>query len=55
MIGRPAAEVFADRPELVERYRLVHEAHDELTTDEGAASRSFDFAHLARLRPAMAD
>jgi len=42
MIGRPAAEVFADWPELVERYRLVHEAHDELIMDEGAASRSFD-------------
>lgn len=42
MIGRPAAEVFADWPELVERYRLVHEAHDELITDEGAGSRSFD-------------
>src|SRR5215213_8771806 len=42
VIGRPAAEVFADWAELVERYRLVHEAHDELTTDEGMASRSFD-------------
>ena len=42
VIGRPAAEVFAHWAELVERYRLVHEAHDELTTDEGAASRSFD-------------
>jgi PAS domain S-box-containing protein len=42
IIGRPAAEVFADWAELVERYRLVHEAHDELTTGEGAASQSFD-------------
>src|SRR5215212_1779418 len=42
VIGRPAAEVFADWVELVERYRLVHEAHDEVTTDEGAKSRSFD-------------
>lgn len=42
VIGRPAAEVFANWAELVERYRLVHEAHDELTTGEGAASQSFD-------------
>jgi signal transduction histidine kinase len=42
VIGRPAAEVFADWAELVERYRLVNEAHDELTTNEGAESRSFD-------------
>jgi PAS domain S-box-containing protein len=42
VIGRPVAEVFADWAELVEHYRLVHEAHDELTTGEGAASRSFD-------------
>jgi PAS domain S-box-containing protein len=42
VIGRPAGEVFADWAELVERYRQVQEAHDELTTDEGAASRSFD-------------
>ncbi len=42
VIGRPAAEVFANWAELVERYRLVHEAHDELTMDEGAASQSFD-------------
>jgi PAS domain S-box-containing protein len=42
VIGRSVREVFADWAELLERYRLVHEAHDELTMDEGAASRSFD-------------
>lgn len=42
VIGRPSAEVFADWAELVERYRLVHEAHDELTLEEGKETRSFD-------------
>jgi PAS domain S-box-containing protein len=42
VIGRPSAKVFADWAELVERYRLVHEAHDELTLEEGKETRSFD-------------
>jgi len=42
MIGRSMVEVFTDWAEFIERYRLVHEAHDELTTDKGTASRSFD-------------
>ncbi|MFL5806122.1 MAG: histidine kinase N-terminal 7TM domain-containing protein [Roseiflexaceae bacterium] len=42
VIGQPAEQVFADWRELVERYRLVNEAHDELTAEEGALSRSFD-------------
>jgi PAS domain S-box-containing protein len=42
VIGQPAEQVFANWRELVERYRLVHEAHDELTMDEDMASRSFD-------------
>jgi PAS domain S-box-containing protein len=42
VIGQPAAEVFADWRELVERYQLVHEAHDELTVERDAAPQSFD-------------
>jgi PAS domain S-box-containing protein len=40
VIGQPAEQVFADSRELIERYRTVHEAHDELTVDED--SRSLD-------------
>jgi PAS domain S-box-containing protein len=40
VIGQPAEQVFADSRELIERYRMVHEAHDELTVDED--SRALD-------------
>src|SRR6185295_16830936 len=42
VIGQSAAKVFANSGELVERYRLVHEAHDELTVDGETTPRSFD-------------
>ena len=42
ILGRPVAEAFADWAEIIERYRAVHEAHDELTTGEGGEARSFD-------------
>jgi PAS domain S-box-containing protein len=41
-IGQPAEQVFAAWRELVEHYWLVHEAHDELTTEDGPAPRAFD-------------
>jgi PAS domain S-box-containing protein len=42
VIGRPVTEVFAEWADLVERYWLVHEAHDEFSTSDGAEARSFD-------------
>ncbi len=42
MIGQPAEQVFADLRELVERYRLVHETHEELVVDDNGAILAFD-------------
>lgn len=42
LIGQLVAEAFPAWANLIERYRLVHEAHDEVTTDTGGASLSFD-------------
>jgi PAS domain S-box-containing protein len=42
VIGQPAEQVFAESRELVERYRLVYEAHDELNVEEAGVARSFD-------------
>jgi PAS domain S-box-containing protein len=49
VIGRTAAEVFKAWPELLERYRDVQEAQDEITIGEGEAQRHFEL-RLAPLR-----
>ena len=41
-IGQPAAQVLYSRPDLVERYRDVTEAHEEIVLGEGEAQRCFD-------------
>ena len=41
-IGKPADQVFAERYDLVEHYRQVREAHDELTLETDAGRQSFD-------------
>jgi PAS domain S-box-containing protein len=42
VIGKPADQVFAEWHELVERYRGVREAHDELTLDSPLGRHTFD-------------
>jgi PAS domain S-box-containing protein len=42
VIGLPAEQVFAEWREIVEHYRQVSEAHEELTLNTAGASRSFD-------------
>jgi PAS domain S-box-containing protein len=41
-IGQLAEQVFADSREVVERYRQVSEAHEELTLETDAGRKSFD-------------
>ena len=41
-IGQPAAQVLSGRPDLVERYRDVAEAHAEIALGEGEAQRYYD-------------
>jgi PAS domain S-box-containing protein len=41
-IGQPARQILSERPDLVERYRDVTEAHAEVSVGEGAARRTFD-------------
>jgi PAS domain S-box-containing protein len=42
VIGQPAEQVFAEWLSIVEHYRQVHEAHEELTLQTDAGSQSFD-------------
>src|SRR5262245_19448975 len=42
VIGKPAEQVFGEWRELVERYRQVREAHDELTLETATGRQSFD-------------
>ncbi|NIV29503.1 MAG: GAF domain-containing protein, partial [Anaerolineae bacterium] len=42
VVGQPIAQILVDRPDLIERYRDVTEAHSELTLGEGEAQRSYD-------------
>lgn len=42
IIGEPAASVFASRPDIIERYSQVSEAHEELEVGTGENARSFD-------------
>jgi PAS domain S-box-containing protein len=42
VIGQPAELVFAAWREIVERYRLVSETHEELVVETGDVRRSFD-------------
>jgi PAS domain S-box-containing protein len=42
VIGKPADQVFAEWHALVERYRGVREAHDELTLDTPLGRQTFD-------------
>jgi len=42
VVGWPAAQSLAGLTELIERYRAVPEAHDEITTGEGEAQRHLD-------------
>ncbi len=42
VIGQPAAKVFAEQEAVVERYRQVSEAHDELVFDAEGNMRAFD-------------
>ena len=43
-IGQPAAQVLSGRPDLVERYRDVREAHAEIVLGEGEAQRYYDLS-----------
>ena len=42
LVGQPAAQVFSTWPDLVERFRGVTEAHEEIILGEGETLRSFD-------------
>jgi PAS domain S-box-containing protein len=41
-IGQPARQILSERPDLVERYRDVTEAHAEVSVGEGEVQRTFD-------------
>lgn len=49
LIGRPAAEVFEMRPDLVQRYQDASEARDEIVVGEDAARRNLEL-QLSPLR-----
>lgn len=48
-IGKPIAELLAQWPQLIERYRSVDEAEDEITFGEAATQRWYEL-HLSTLR-----
>jgi len=49
IVGQPIARLLPDKSDLVERYRGVTEAHDEIALGEGEAQRDYEL-HISPLR-----